>query len=63
MNARFCETDSRFLQPVQETQLAANVVTTHLYQRIVLCLEPPESLPVHCFGLAAIAVSNVNRTP
>ena len=46
---------------MQETQLAGNVVTTHLYQRIVLRLEPPESLPVHRFGLAAIAVSNARH--
>ena len=40
-DGRFCETDLPLQQLVQETQLAANVVQTHLWQRIVLIFVPP----------------------
>ena len=54
----FCETDLRIQQFVQETQLAANVMQADLHQRIMATLYPLVGLPMHTFGLAAVAIQD-----
>ena len=46
---------------MQETQLAANVVKADFHQRIVMAFEPLVGLPVHAFGLTAVAIQDASR--